>query len=201
MSASSTPTLRPSVASPSARLTAVVDLPTPPLPEATAMIDSTPGTPTVASPRGAGRAPPAAPAAGAGRCGAAPPAPPFRSAVSATIADVTPGIARTTSSACLRTDSQAFTCAASTVIEKTTLPSVASTSDSAALLDSGVPSGQLTCARLASTSSFVTAIECSRGKKVAPPYGARSTGQRGAQPTGAQPLGFAGLTPLLRRRN
>src|SRR3954470_18605864 len=167
MSASSTPTLSPSVASPSARLTAVVDLPTPPLPEATAMIDSTPGTPTVASPRGAGRGPPAAPPAGAGRWGAfPPPPPPFRSAVSATIADVTPGIARTTSSACLRTDSQAFTSAASTVMEKNTLPSVASTSDSAPLLCSGDPSGQLTRAKLASTSSLVTAIERSSGKRL-----------------------------------
>ncbi len=96
MSASSTPTLRPRVASPSARLTAVVDLPTPPLPEATAMIDSTPGTPTFASPRGAGRGAAAPPPAGDGRAGAVPP---LRSAVSATIADVTPGIARTTSSA------------------------------------------------------------------------------------------------------
>src|SRR5215470_1038544 len=189
MSASSTPTLRPRVASPSAKLTAVVDLPTPPLPDATAMIDSTPGTPTVGSPRGAGRGPPAA--AGAGRWGA-PPAPPLRSAVSATIADVTPGMARTTSSACLRTDSQAFTCAASTVIEKNTLPSVASTSDSAPLLFNGVPSGQLTRARLASTSSLVTAIEHSNGKKTLrhhtvhdrPVNGARR--QRGARPTGAR---------------
>src|SRR3569833_3123612 len=45
MSASSTPTLRPWSRRPSARLTAVVDLPTPPLPEATAMTASTPGMP------------------------------------------------------------------------------------------------------------------------------------------------------------
>jgi hypothetical protein len=38
MSASSRPTLAPSAASASARFTAVVDLPTPPLPEATAMM-------------------------------------------------------------------------------------------------------------------------------------------------------------------
>src|SRR5436305_15136547 len=44
MSASSTPTLRPLALKPSARLTAVVDLPTPPLPEATATIVPTPGT-------------------------------------------------------------------------------------------------------------------------------------------------------------
>ena len=45
MSASSTPTFNPLAARPSAMLTAVVDLPTPPLPEATAMIASMPGTP------------------------------------------------------------------------------------------------------------------------------------------------------------
>ena len=38
------PTVAPSAASASARLTAVVDLPTPPLPEATAMMFLTPGT-------------------------------------------------------------------------------------------------------------------------------------------------------------
>src|ERR1700761_3062617 len=58
MSASSTPTFMPRSRSPSARLTAVVDLPTPPLPEATAMIALTPGTPDGPSPpwpRGGGR--------------------------------------------------------------------------------------------------------------------------------------------------
>ena len=44
MSASRTPTLAPSAASASARLTAVVLLPTPPLPEATAMMFLMPGT-------------------------------------------------------------------------------------------------------------------------------------------------------------
>jgi hypothetical protein len=43
MSASSMPTLAPSAARARARLTAVVDLPTPPLPEATAMMFLTPG--------------------------------------------------------------------------------------------------------------------------------------------------------------
>src|SRR4029450_6141349 len=42
MSASSTPTLSPMSRKPSARLTAVVDLPTPPLPDATAMMAFTP---------------------------------------------------------------------------------------------------------------------------------------------------------------
>ena len=45
MSASSMPTLSPRSRSPSARLTAVVDFPTPPLPEATAIMAPTPGMP------------------------------------------------------------------------------------------------------------------------------------------------------------
>ena len=61
MSASSTPTLRPIALSASARLAATVDLPTPPLPEATAMIAPTPGT----APR---RDACAAPAPGPGAC-------------------------------------------------------------------------------------------------------------------------------------
>ncbi|MND09185.1 hypothetical protein D3C83_323160 [compost metagenome] len=43
MSASSNPTWAPSAASASARFTAVVDLPTPPLPDATAITFLTPG--------------------------------------------------------------------------------------------------------------------------------------------------------------
>src|ERR1700737_3597160 len=49
ISASRTPTRQPSEARPSARLTQVVDLPTPPLPEATAMMLEIPGR---AMPRG-----------------------------------------------------------------------------------------------------------------------------------------------------
>src|SRR5580693_2311298 len=49
ISASRTPTRQPSETSPSARLTQVVDLPTPPLPEATAMMLEIPG---MAMPRG-----------------------------------------------------------------------------------------------------------------------------------------------------
>src|SRR5580704_6591197 len=49
ISASRTPTRQPSEASPSARLTQVVDLPTPPLPDATAMMLEIPG---MAMPRG-----------------------------------------------------------------------------------------------------------------------------------------------------
>ena len=54
MSASRMPTLRPSAASPSARLHEVVDLPTPPLPEATAMMCFTPGMPASFEVAGAG---------------------------------------------------------------------------------------------------------------------------------------------------
>src|SRR5258708_1369202 len=43
MSASSTPTESPFALRPNARLAATVDLPTPPLPEATAMMAPTPG--------------------------------------------------------------------------------------------------------------------------------------------------------------
>ena len=72
MSASSTPTFRPLAASPSAMLTAVVDLPTPPLPDATAMIEAMPGTPRLPDECEAGAWAPAEPArVGAGRAGAA----------------------------------------------------------------------------------------------------------------------------------
>src|SRR5215208_2789190 len=148
------PTFSPRALSPSARLTAVVDLPTPPLPEATAIIDATPGTPTVDSPpcrAGRGSAPPA----GDGRAAAAPG---LRSAVSATSADCTPGTARTASSARLRTDSQRCTSAASTLIEKNTLLSVTTMSDSALVAVIGVPSGLGTFARLSRTCSLVAAI-------------------------------------------
>src|ERR1700727_2962879 len=99
MSASRMPTLSPRSRKPSARLTAVVDLPTPPLPEATAMIAATPGIPDCDGAEGAPGAGPglapgarAGPGAACGRCGgrAAPPAPGDRSAVSATITDLTP---------------------------------------------------------------------------------------------------------------
>ena len=81
----------------------MVDLPTPPLPDATAMIEAMPGTPRLpwlceAGACGAGRAALARAcgggAAGRGGTGASMP-PPFFSAVSATIAPVTPGMALT----------------------------------------------------------------------------------------------------------
>ncbi len=64
--------------------------------------------------------------------------------MSATIADVTPGTARTAASAALRTGSHACTTAASTVIEKNTLPSDTMISDSLPVFGKGVPSGVAT---------------------------------------------------------
>src|SRR3954462_6196364 len=80
MLASRMPTFDPNALKPMARFTAVVDLPTPPLPEATAMIAFTPGT---SGPWGAalGAAAPGAVRGGRGRGGGgrgAPPPPPPR---------------------------------------------------------------------------------------------------------------------------
>ncbi len=121
----------------------MVDLPTPPLPEATAMTAEMPGNfglprhrrlragrMRMAVRRGRrGRRRPAAARA------AAPPA--LRSAVSAIIATLTPGMARTAFSACARTLSQARASAASTLIEKNTLPSVTVIADSTLALVKG----------------------------------------------------------------
>src|SRR5215813_444162 len=96
MSASSTPTRSPWSRRPSARLTATVDLPTPPLPDATAMMAPTPGTPTVPWARCAAAAAAGEVAPGRGR-------PAARSAVNATITEPTPGSALTAASARLRT--------------------------------------------------------------------------------------------------
>ena len=85
-------------------------------------------------------------------------APPVRSAVSATIADGTPGIAFTASSARLRTGSQACTAPASTVIEKNTLPSLTTISDSVPVSGSAVPSGRRHLPQRRQHLSLVTAI-------------------------------------------
>src|SRR5262249_20816485 len=158
------PTLSPMSRKPSARLTAVVDLPTPPLPDATAMIAFTP------SGAWAELGPPRAPlaAAGGGRCAlpgpgarcapGALPAPGARSAVSATMADWTPGTARTAVSAALRTGSQRWTAAASTLMEKNTLPSVVTTSERTPAWVSSRPSGAGTLFSASTTCSFVTAM-------------------------------------------
>src|SRR5262245_19926316 len=74
--------------------------------------------------------------------------------------DTTPGMARTAASAALRTGSQACTAPASTLIEKYTLPSLTTMSDSLPLLGSGVPSGDLTPSRPARISALPIAMPC-----------------------------------------
>src|SRR5258708_28957424 len=157
MSASRMPTLRPRSRGPSARLTAVVDLPTQPLPDATGMIEATPGMPA-----GDGAPPSRGRAVACGicgrRCGAVPPTPLARSAVSATSTDLTPGTARLAASARPRTVSHSFTAPASTLMEKNTLPSVTTTSDSVPVSVSGWPCGLATLARAVRTSSLRLAM-------------------------------------------
>ncbi len=75
--------------------------------------------------------------------------------------DCTPGTARTAFSARSRTLSHCFTAAASTVMEKNTLPSVATMSESLPLCGSGTPSGPETEASLARTSSLSNAMPAS----------------------------------------
>src|SRR6266404_2420982 len=136
MSASSRPTRRPRSRKPSARLSAVVDLPTPPLPEATAITAATPGISACLDIGEAGLCggrcddTGCTPCAWRCGCGALPgdgevaalgdgevAAPGLRSAVSAIMATLTPGMARTAASACARTLSQVRASAASTLIE------------------------------------------------------------------------------------
>src|ERR1044072_9360524 len=108
MSASSSPTLTPRSSRPNARLSAVVDLPTPPLPDATAITAATPGISACLDIGEAGLCGGLCADTGctpcAWRCGAgevAAPgdgeaaAPALRSAVSAIMATPTPGMART----------------------------------------------------------------------------------------------------------
>jgi len=66
---------------------------------------------------------------------------------SATIATVTPGIARTADSAFARTLSQARASAASTLIEKNTLPSLADMADNTLASVKATPRGDATLAR------------------------------------------------------
>src|SRR5215813_14444876 len=164
MSASSSPTLRPRSRRPSAILSAVVDLPTPPLPEATAMTALTLGISAcrdIGEPPGgcggcrcaeAGLTPPA----GAGRGGGGGALPGLRSAVSAIMAVVTPGMARTAASACARTSSQARASWASTLIEKNTLPSPAVIADSTPASVKAVPRGDRTLESASRTCCCVT---------------------------------------------
>src|SRR5205085_7540686 len=96
MSASSTPTRSPLARNPSARLAATVDLPTPPLPDATATIAPTPGTAPRAVRTPAGL--PAAPGDGGAWLGAARPRG-GACAVSTAVTESTPGSASTAFSA------------------------------------------------------------------------------------------------------
>jgi hypothetical protein len=72
--------------------------------------------------------------------------------------DCTPGIARTAVSARSRTLSHCFTWAASTVMEKNTLPSLATISESFPVAVSGRPSGVGTLESAARTSSLSDAM-------------------------------------------
>ena len=110
-SASSSPTRQPSSAIATARLAATVDLPTPPLPEATATIWRTPATLSGAR-RGAARP------AGACEWPAAGGAPGARSEVRVTIAALTPSTPRSAVSAALRIGSARAACAGSTTIDR-----------------------------------------------------------------------------------
>src|SRR5476649_2803562 len=91
------------------------------------------------------------------RCGAAAgAAPALRSAVSAIIATVTPGIARTAVSASARTLSQARASVVSTLIEKNTLPSLTAMSDRTLASVRATPAGDATLARRSRTCCCVT---------------------------------------------
>src|SRR3954465_16002867 len=96
---------------------------------------------------------------GAWRCGCGGAAEPgLRSAVNAIIATVTPGIARTAVSAWARTLSQARASAASTLIEKNTLPSLTVIADSTSALVRATPRGDATLAKASRTCCCVTLI-------------------------------------------
>jgi hypothetical protein len=147
----------------------VVDFPTPPLPEATAITAATPG---ISACRDIGEPAPGCcgglcdetgctPCAwlcggGVGAGGGAAAEPALRSAVSAIMAVVTPGMARTAASAAARTLSQARASAASTLIEKNTLPSVTDIADNTPALVRATPRGDITLARPSSTCCCVT---------------------------------------------
>src|SRR5882724_3205715 len=163
MSASSKPTRKPRSRRPSARLSAVVDFPTPPLPEATAMTAAMPGISDCFDIGELGLCgglceetcgTPCACRCGGGDGGAVEPA--LRSAVSAIMATVTPGMARTAASASARTLSQARASAASTLIEKNTLPSPTVIADNTPALLKATPRGDITLDKPSRTCCCVT---------------------------------------------
>src|SRR5471030_2456007 len=164
MSASSRPTRKPRSRKPSARLSAVVDLPTPPLPEATAMTAAMPG---ISDCFDIGEFGPGFCAGGCDETCGTPPwacrcggggavAPALRSAVSAIMAVVTPGMPRTAASAWAQTLSQARASAASTLIEKNTFPSLTVMADNTSAWLKGTPRGDATLAKLSRTCCCVT---------------------------------------------
>src|SRR5258705_5382128 len=163
MSASSRPTRKPRSRKPNARLSAVVDFPTPPLPEATAITAAIPGISDCFDIGDAGLCgglceetcgTPCAWRCGGGGGGAAAPA--LRSAVKAIMATVTPGMARTAASASARTLSHARASVASTLIEKKTLPSFAVMADNTLALVKATPRGDLTLTSASRTCCCVT---------------------------------------------
>src|SRR5207247_5611797 len=87
--------------------------------------------------------------------------PGLRAAVSAIIAAVTPGIARTAASACARTLSRAGASAGATLMEKNTLPSVTEIADSTLALVKGTPRGEATRLRESRTCCCVTLTRAS----------------------------------------
>src|SRR5579872_3321922 len=91
---------------------------------------------------------------GGGGGGEAPPG--LRSAVNATMATATPGMARTAASAAARTLSHAWASVASTLIEKKTLPSLAEISDNTPALAKATPRGEDTLASASRTCCCVT---------------------------------------------
>src|ERR1044072_6795837 len=94
--------------------------------------------------------------AGAGGGDAGPGEPGLRSAVSAIIAAGTPGVAGAAVSACARPLSQARASAASTLMEKNTLPSVTEIADSTLALVRGTPRGEATYLRESRTCCLVS---------------------------------------------
>jgi len=156
MSASSRPTLWPPVASPSARLTAVVDLPTPPLPLATAIMCLMPGSICGAPGPGPGCAPSEPPCTPCAACGGGvEPVP--RSAVSTTVAEVTPTRSNTASSASRRNGSRPAPLSGSTSMAKATLPSLVCKPLTIPALTMSLPlSGSFTSARALNICSSVT---------------------------------------------
>src|SRR3954471_11952034 len=161
MSASSRPTRNPRSRRPRARLRAVVDLPTPPLPDATAITAATPGISDCFAMGEAGlcggRCEETGCTPGPCRCGGgAAGEPRLRSAVKAIMAALPPGIARTAASACARTLSQARASAASTLTEKNTLSSLTVIADKTSASVKATPRGDLTLAKASRTCCCVT---------------------------------------------